>query len=125
MLTSQVQRLVASLTPDERRQLPVLMVSIDSALDTPEALCGFRAEHHIEDGNWIIARAAATDVRTLAATLGIQYRELPDRSFNHSTVISVTDRDGTVRARTSELNGPDPAFLIAMRAQLAIPSLRP
>lgn len=125
MLTSQVQRLVASLTPDERTQLRVLMVSFDSALDTPAALREFRAEHHIDAENWITARAAVADVRTLAATLGVQYRELPDHTFNHSTVISVTDPDGTVRARTSELNGPDPAFVSALRAQLAAPSPRP
>ena len=119
MLTAQVQRLVGSLTAAERRQLRVLMVSFDSALDTPQALREFRAEHHIDDRNWITARAEAADVRTLAAALGIQYRELPDHTFNHSTVISVADREGTVRARTSELNGPAPAFIAALRAQIA------
>ena len=58
-------------------------------------------------------------MRTLAAALGIQYRELPDHTFNHSTVISVADREGIVRARTSELNGPAPAFIAALRAQSA------
>lgn len=119
LLTAQVQRLVASLRAAERRQLRVLMVSFDSALDTPQALQEFRAEHHINDRNWVTARAAAADVRTLAAALRIQYRELPDHTFNHSTVISVADREGTVRARTSELNGPDPAFIAAVRVQLA------
>ena len=119
MLTAQVQRLVGSLTAAERAQLRVLMVSFDSALDTPQALQEFRAEHHIKDRNWITARAEAADVRTLASALGIQYRELPDHTFNHSTMISVADREGTVRARTSELNGSDPAFIAAVRAQLA------
>jgi len=101
------------------------MVSFDSALDTPQALREFRAEHHIADANWITARAEAADVRTLAAALGIQYRELPDHTFNHSTVISVADPEGTVRARTSELNGPAPAFVAAVREQLATRPLRP
>jgi hypothetical protein len=99
-----------------------LDIALQGADGTPPGTRATPPEHH-KDGNWITARAA--DVPTLAATLGIQYRELPDRSFNHSTVISVTDRDGAVRARTGELNGPDPAFLTAMRAQLAIRSLRP
>lgn len=119
VLTAQVQRLVGSLTPAERRQLRVLMVSFDSALDTPQALREFRAEHHIDEPNWITARAEPADVRTLAAALGIQYRELPDHTFNHSTVISVADRGGTVRARTRELNGADPDFIAAVRAQFA------
>ena len=125
MLTAQVQRLVGSLPSAERAPLRVLMVSFDSALDTPQALREFRAEHHISDANWITARAEVADVRTLAAALGIQYRELPDHTFNHSTVISVADPEGTVRTRTSELNGPDPTFVAAVRAQLATRPLRP
>jgi len=125
MLTAQVQHLFVSLPAAERAPLRVLMVSFDSALDTPQALREFRAEHHIADANWITARAKAADVRTLAAALGIQYRELPDHTFNHSTVISVADPEGTVRARTSELNGPAPAFVAAVREQLATRPLRP
>jgi protein SCO1/2 len=125
MLTAQVQRLVGSLPAAERGPLRVLMVSLDSAGDSPQALREFRAEHHIGDANWITARAEAADVRTLAAALGIQYRELPDHTFNHSTVISVADPEGTVRARTSELNGPDPAFVAAVRVQVATRPLRP
>lgn len=118
LLTSQLQRLVAQLSPAQQRRIRVLMVSFDSVRDTPEALRAFKAEHHIEDGNWVLARASATDVRALAAALGIQYRELPDHSFNHSALISLADRDGTVRARSSELTAPDQAFLRAVRAQL-------
>lgn len=125
VLTAQVQRLVSDLPAAERAQLRVLMVSFDSALDTPQELRAFRAEHHINGPNWITARAAAGDVRELAAALGIQYRELPDHTFNHSTVISITDRDGIVRARTSELNGPDPDFVAAMRTQIAVQTRRP
>jgi protein SCO1 len=122
LLTAQVQRLVNSLPSAERQQILILMVSFDSLRDTPAALTDFKAEHHIHDANWIIARAPAGDVRTLAATLGIRYRELPDHTFNHSAIISVTDRDGTVRARTSAIGVPDDTFVRALRAQIAAPS---
>ena len=39
-------------------------------------------------------------------------------------MISVADREGAVRARTSELNGPDPAFIAAVRAQLVTQPVR-
>jgi protein SCO1/2 len=73
----------------------------------------------------LITRAPASDVRALAAALGIQYRELADHSFNHSAVLSVTDREGTVRARTSQLSGSDASFLAAVRAQLAVADAKP
>ena len=122
LLTAQVQRLVGQLSPGEQQRIQILMVSFDAVRDTPEALSAFKAEHHIEEPNWIIARASANDVRALSAALGIRYRELADHTFNHSAVISVTDRDGAVRARTSEQTGPDDTFVAALRAQIAATS---
>ena len=122
LLTAQLQRLVAKLSPAEQRQLRILMVSFDSVRDTPDVLGAFKAEHHIEDSNWVLARASAADVRALAAALGIRYRELPDHSFNHSALISLADRDGTVRARSSELAAPDDTFVAALRAQITVTS---
>jgi protein SCO1/2 len=125
LLTAQVQRLIGQLSPGEQQRIQILMVSFDAVRDTPEALSGFKAEHHIKEVNWIIARASANDVRALAAALGIRYRELADHTFNHSAVISVTDREGIVRARTSELTGTDDALVVALRAQIAERSQQP
>ena len=83
-----------------------------------DTLTAFKSEHQIAGDNWLIAKASARDVRSLAAALGIQYRELPDHSFNHSAVVSVTDRGGTVRARTSDLNDSDGTFIAAVRRQV-------
>lgn len=125
LLTAQVQRLIGQLSPGEQQRIQILMVSFDAVRDTPEALSGFKAEHHIKEVNWIIARASANDVRALAAALGIRYRELADHTFNHSAVISVTDREGIVRARTNELTGTDDALVVALRAQIAERSQQP
>lgn len=122
LLTAQLQHLVNELTPAERQQIRVLMVSFDSIRDTPETLSRFKAEHHIQEANWTVARASPSNVRALAAALGIRYRELPDHTFNHSAIISVTDGDGVVRARTSEMTGPDAVFVGEIRAQIAAPS---
>jgi protein SCO1/2 len=121
LVTAQLQRLMSHLSPAAQHQVHVLMVSFDSLRDTPEVLSAFKAEHHIRGTNWVIARASASDVRSLAAALGIRYRELADHSFNHSAVISVADRDGTIRNRTSQLTGADKAFLHAVQAQIASP----
>lgn len=119
LLTTQLQHLMSQLAPAAQHQVRVLMVSFDSVRDTPEVLRAFKSAHHIQDANWLIARASASDVRSLAAALGIRYRELADHSFNHSAVISVTDRGGTVRSQTSQLSGTDRGFLHAVQAQIA------
>jgi protein SCO1/2 len=119
LLTSQLQRLVSRFSAEERRQIQILMVSFDAVRDTPAALAEFESEHHISGENWLVAHASSSDVRLLAAALGIQFRELADHTFNHSAVISVADRNGAVRARTSELNDVDGKFLAQVRLQAA------
>jgi protein SCO1 len=116
LITAQLQQLVAALPPAAQQQIRVLMVSFDSARDTPEALTAFKAEHHINQKNWLIARGSATDVRTLAAALGIQYRELPDHSFNHSALVTLLDSDGVPRARSQNISSVDPNLLASLTA---------
>lgn len=127
LLTRQLQRITEHLSASEQRRIRVLMVSFDSARDTPESLNAFAVEHHIAGENWILARASANDIRALAAALGIQYRELPDGSFNHSTLISLADRDGVIRAKTSDLTDVAGDFVTAIRRQLSAagPSAKP
>lgn len=119
LITTRLQRLVADLSPADREQVRILMVSFDATRDTPATLTEFKAEHHIEDSSWIIAHASAGDVRLLAAALGIRFRELPDHTFNHSALISLVDRDGVVRAHTSELTATDETFVRAIHVQVA------
>lgn len=119
LLTMQVQRITGRLSSSEQRRIRVLLVSFDSTRDTPDALSAFAAEHHITADTWTIARASASDVRLLAAALGIQYRERADHTFNHSAIISLTDRDGVVRAQTSDLSDRQGSFVSAVRRQLA------
>ena len=119
LLTMQLQRITQRLSRSEQRRLRVLMVSFDSARDTPESLSAFAHEHNIAGENWILARASATDIRALAAALGVQYRELQDHSFSHATLISLADRDGVVRDKTTDLTDVQDKFVSAIRHQLA------
>lgn len=65
------------------------------------------------------------ELRKLAAVLDVQYRQLPDGNFNHSSVISLIDPQGRVLARTSALGGePDEEFVTALRKALAATVVR-
>jgi cytochrome oxidase Cu insertion factor (SCO1/SenC/PrrC family) len=116
MLTAQLQNIERQLAPKTRGNITILMVSLDPTHDTAQALQRFKREHHVDGPNWVVARADAADVRVLAAALGIQYRELPDHSFNHSTVITLADRDGRVAARSVGPRAVDTVFLRRVRA---------
>ncbi|MBS0394956.1 MAG: SCO family protein [Proteobacteria bacterium] len=118
MLTLAMQRTALALSEPERAQVRFLMVSLDAARDTPARLVEFAQSHHLAAPAFVVAHASAEDVRTIAAALGIRYRQLPDGSFSHSSVITLLDRDGVAVARTQALSAEDPAFVERVRAQL-------
>ena len=64
-------------------------------------------------GHWRAPTAAT--VRTIAALLNVQYRQLPDGEFNHSTVIALLSPQGEIEAASSKLGTPDDALLAQLR----------
>ena len=115
-LIKTIQRMESKLDPAQRARLRVLLVSLDPERDTPAALAEIARKHGADPSRWMFGRTPDAGVRQLAAVLGIQYRKLPDGSFNHSTVITLLDADGRIVARTSKLGALDQDFLEQMAA---------
>jgi protein SCO1 len=99
------------LPEDQRKHLRVLVVSLDPDRDTPEMLDELAKRHGVDLTRWSFARAEKSEVRKLAAVLGVQYRQLPDGEFNHSTVITLLDSHGRILSRTGKTTRPDEDFL--------------
>ena len=109
------------LAPAERKQLGVVMISLDPARDTPAAMRDVAKRHRVPEG-WQFLTPADNDVRAIASVLDVRYRFRQDGSINHTSVLVLLDSDGRIRAR-SEVTGAaaDPAFLIQVKALLAGP----
>jgi len=103
------------LTPAQRADLRVLMVSIDPDRDTPSALRELADQRRIDTSRWTLARTDTATVRTLAALLNVQYRELPSGEFNHSPVITLLSPTGEIRASSLKLGTPDASLLTRLR----------
>jgi protein SCO1/2 len=119
MTTAELQNLERTLAPQARENVTIVMVSLDPVHDTPAALKRFRQEHHIDNPRWILARTSTDNVRALAAALGVRYRELPDHTINHSTVITLTDRNGVIDSRAVGWQAVDQHFLDRLQARAA------
>jgi protein SCO1 len=96
-------------------RLRVLMVSIDPARDTPVALRALADARHIDTTRWTLARGDAATVRTIAALLNVQYRQLPSGEFNHSTVIALLSPSGEILASSATLGHADPELLARLK----------
>jgi protein SCO1/2 len=103
------------LAPAQRDRLRVLLISIDPQRDTPEALRALAAARHIDTARWTLARADAATVRNIAALLNVQYRQLPNGDFNHSTVITLLSPGGEIQASSTTLGHADAALLEGLR----------
>jgi protein SCO1 len=121
MLVETVRGTLAQLSPADRAQLRVLLVSIDPARDTVAVLKRTADERQLPSGTWQLVRADAPTVRKLAAALGVQYRQLASGEFNHTTPLVLLDAQGRAVARTQQLGQADPAFVQQLRATLRVP----
>jgi len=108
-----------ALPETEREQLDVLLVSFDPDNDTPLALKAVVDKRHLPTPRWRLARTDASNVRTLAAALGIQYRQLQNHDFNHTSALILLDADGRIAARSDKLGATDAAMVEAISRQFA------
>jgi len=88
-------------------------VSFDPVRDTPAVLRATGAEHHVDFSHWTLARTNAEGVRKFAAIMGIQYRAMTNGDFNHSTVVTLLDRDGRIVTKSEQTGRLDPLLVEA------------
>jgi protein SCO1 len=94
------------------------MVSFDARRDDPATLRAQAEKRKIDTTRWTLARTDAANVRKLAAILGIQYRQLDDGEFNHSSVLILLDGKGRIVARSEVMGKTDPEFVAAIKRVL-------
>ncbi len=104
------------LTPEQRKRLGVVLISMDPARDDPAALRKVIDQRKLDATRWTLASPRLDDVRAVAGVLGIRYRQLADGGFNHGSALILVDAEGRIVARTERIGGqPDPEFVAAVR----------
>jgi len=117
LMIDSAKAIEKALTAAERAQLRMLLVSMDPKRDTPKVLNALATSRKLDTKRWTLARTDENGVRTVAALLKIRYRALENGEFNHSSALTLLDRDGRIVARTENMgNVPDPVFLAAVKA---------
>jgi protein SCO1/2 len=108
-----------ALEPAVRSQVDLLAVSFDPANDDVATLRSYAAKRKLDPRVWTLARAAPAQVRQLSGVLGLQYRQLPDGEFNHSSELILLDADGRIVGRTAVIGKLDPAFVKTVNQAVA------
>jgi protein SCO1/2 len=102
------------LDATQRKNLRVLLISIDHEHDTPEALAATARERRVDTARWTLARTDEAHIRRIAAALALQYRRLPDGQYSHATLISVLDERGVILAQSDQLGHADEKLVTAL-----------
>lgn len=96
--------LIEEALPDEMRgAVDFVMVTFDTARDSPERLEAYAAAKGLDREGWHWLVGSDLQTRQLAALLGVQYRDAGNGVFAHSNVVTVLDADGVPAARLEGL----------------------
>lgn len=100
------------LPPEVRAKVDFLLVSLDPARDSPEALAAFREKRQLARERWTLLRGREDDVRELAALLGVNYAPDARGQFAHTNLLTLLNAEGEISFQLAGLK-QDPAPLLA------------
>jgi protein SCO1/2 len=115
LVVEDMKALAHQMPEDVRDDVQFVLVSLDPARDTLEAMRHFADAHHLSDA-WTLLRGTPDDVQMLAALLNVRYRPTADGQVAHSNLIHVLDPDGRLVTQQEGL-GTDPAAAVAALEQ--------
>jgi protein SCO1 len=96
LAVSELKR-IAALDPHVR----FVLVSLDPARDDVRRLAGYAAERGLDPARWTLLTGADTDLRDLAATLGVRYRQVTPGDLAHSNLITLLDSEGRIARQSN------------------------
>lgn len=115
LLVSDLETIRTQLPEELRERAAFVLVSFDTARDTPTALAAYRARRGLA-GQWTLLHGSADSVRELAALLGVKYQQTADGMFSHSNLITILNAQGEIVHTRAGLKGG----LVEAAAALAV-----
>lgn len=114
VLVNDARRIERALPETLRENLQVVVVSFDPDRDTPRRLADQADDYDVDPQRWRFLHGEPADIRTLAAMLGVRYRDNSDGSFDHSNVVTLLDGAGRIVERVEGLARPVTPFVEAL-----------
>lgn len=93
-LVADMRNIESRLNTKTKKNVKLILVSIDPETDTPEKLKAFAIANKMENDPWIFLRSTEENTREFAAILAVNYKKISPIDFSHSNIISVFNPDG-------------------------------
>ena len=104
VIVNDIKRLQAAMPAEARKQTQIVLVTFDTARDTPEALRAFRARMSLDD-QWTLLRGEPDAVQELAMLLGVKFKQDARGQFAHSNLLTLLNAEGEIVHQHAGLNG--------------------
>jgi protein SCO1/2 len=93
-LVADMRDIEKKLDLKTKKNVKLILVSIDPKTDTPQKLKAFAIANNMNQNPWIFLRSTENNTREFAAVLAVNYKQISPMEFSHSNIISVFNPDG-------------------------------
>ncbi len=93
-LVADMRNIESRLPEEIKKNVQLVLVSIDPKVDTPKRLKAFAIENKMEGNQWSFLRSTEENTREFAAVLAVNYKKISPMDFSHSNIISVFNAEG-------------------------------
>ncbi len=97
VLIDRLKLFEKNLDENTKKDVRFLLISFDPENDTPQELQKLMQKYHLDASRWKLLQTEENQVREIAAVLGIKYRKTQDGGFNHSSLITILDKEGKIQ----------------------------
>lgn len=93
-LVADMRNIESRLSENIKKNVKLVLISIDPKVDTPKRLKAFSIENKMEGKQWEFLRSTEENTREFAAVLAVNYKKVSPLEFSHSNIISVFNAEG-------------------------------
>ncbi|MNQ35304.1 hypothetical protein D3C85_487820 [compost metagenome] len=93
-LVADMRNIEAKLDKKTKKNVKLILVSIDPVTDTPQKLKSFAITNKMDNDPWLFLRSTEDNTREFAAILAVNYKQISPMEFSHSNIISVFNPKG-------------------------------
>jgi len=93
-LVADMRNIETKLGKETKKNVKLILVSIDPKTDTPKKLKSFAIANKMNADPWIFLRSTEENTREFAAVLAVNYKKISPLDFTHSNIISVFNSEG-------------------------------
>jgi protein SCO1/2 len=93
-LVADMRNIEAKLNEKTKKNVKLILVSIDPVTDTPQKLKSFAIANKMDNYPWLFLRSTEDNTREFAAILAVNYKQISPMEFSHSNIISVFNPKG-------------------------------